>query len=145
MSDQQTKVAFQVIHKSADEKRLATVVASVVTKADGSPVVDSQGDVIHIDDLETAFIDAFSDGGLRKGGEMHERVGGADIVQHFTLSKSEWGSLAKSLGVPVDLAAVMPEVGIAKIRVNDDALWAKVKSGAYPEMSLAGSGVRVPL
>ena len=125
-------VSFQV-RKINEEKRLVTAWASVVTKADGTPIIDHQGDVIDIGNLEDAFIEAFADGGIAKGGEMHRNIGGADVVQHFTLSRDERTALGFGLG---------QEGAIVKIRVNDDSLWASVKAGRYPELSIAGEGTR---
>lgn len=128
--------------KIDDERRLATVIVSTVTKADGTVVVDHQDDTITIDDLEDAFIDAFADGGAGMGDEMHERLDVADVVQHFTLSKAEWAALGAAMGVELP---PMPEVGIAKMRVTDDETWARVKKGDLPEMSFTGQGVREPV
>lgn len=122
--------------KLDDERRLATVIVSTVTDAQGNPIIDAQGDIIPIDVLEDAFIDAFSAGGINKGEEMHERMGLADVVQHFTLSRKERVALGFGDG---------PEMGIAKLRVHDDALWQKIKAGKLPEMSFTGYAVREPV
>lgn len=129
-----SQVGIQLTVKKVEAaKRLVTAIASVVTKADGAPVVDSQGDSIKIDDLENAFIEAFSRGGLKKGGEMHESIGGADVVQHFTLSKAERVALGFGDG---------EELGIVKFYVTDDALWDKVQKGVLPDISIAGLAER---
>lgn len=122
--------------KIAEDKRLVLAWASVVQKADGTPIVDHQGDVIEFDDLEAAFIEAFSGGGIAKGGEMHRDIGGADVVGQITLSRDE--RIAAGFGAGVAGALV-------KIRVTDDALWAKVKSGEYSELSIGGLGTREAL
>ena len=109
---------------------------SVVTDENGDPIEDTQGDIIDISDLEDADIDAFANGGLRKGGEMHEKIGDVDVVQHFTFEKQERESLGLGVGV---------EGGIVKLRVNNDELWAKIKSGEYAELSIAGDAVRESL
>ena len=124
------------IAKIDEEKRLVTAIASVVSDGDGTPIVDHQGDVIDIDDLEFAFIEAFANGGQGKGGRMHKTIGGCHVVQQFTLSNDERESLGFGKG---------PELGIVKMFVSDDALWAEVKSGALPEMSIAGRAERMPL
>jgi len=121
------------VAKVDEDKRLVSAIYSEVTDADGKPVIDLQGDIIRIDDLEAADIEAFADGGLRKGGEMHAKIGGADVVQHYTLSKVEREAFGFGTG---------PEIGIVKLRVTDDALWAKVKAGDLPALSIAGDGVR---
>lgn len=118
------------------DRRIALAVTNVVTDRDGTPVVDHQGDVIGIDNLEDAFIEAFADGGVNKGGAMHTHNGGADIVQQMTISRAEWAALEPYIG---------QEIGLVKIRVSDDTLWALVKSGKLPEVSIGGTGRREPV
>lgn len=122
------------IKKLNEERRLVTAWASVVSDVDGKPIVDFEGDIILIEELEKAFIEAFADGGLRKGGEMHNEIGGVDIVQQFTFSSAEREALGFGKG---------EEGGIVKLRVNDDAIWARVKSGELSELSIAGEGERI--
>lgn len=128
------------VDKVNEEKRLVTAIASVVSKAGGAPIIDAQDDIIDIDDLEEAFVEAFADGGIEKGGEMHERIGGADIVQAFTFSRAERAALHKA-GMGID--ADGPEFGLVKFRITDDALWARVKSGELSEVSIGATAERV--
>lgn len=128
------------IAKIDSEKRIVTAVVSVASGEDGDPIVDHDGDVIDIDELELAFIKSFAKGGDGMGGRMHEEIGGAHVVQHMTLSKGEWSGLADLMGIPEMRSAW--EVGIAKFFIRDDALWDEVKSGALPELSIAGKAVR---
>jgi hypothetical protein len=121
------------IAKVDEDKRLVTAWYSQVSDQDGQPIVDRQGDIIPIQELEAADIEAFAEGGLRKGGEMHATVGGADIVQHFTLSQSERAALGFGQG---------PEGGIVKLHVTDETLWQRIKRGDYPDLSIAGDAVR---
>lgn len=129
----QGRIRFE-FKKLDTDRRLVTAWASVVTSASGAPVVDFEDDIILIEDLEKAFIEAFADGGLKKGGEMHADIGGVDIVQQFTFSAEEREALGFGKG---------PEGGIVKLRINDDAIWARVKSGELSELSIAGEGERV--
>lgn len=128
------------IAKLDDEKRVVTAIVSVVSKGDGTPIVDRDGDVIDIDDLEYAFAEAFARGGARMGGEMHEDIGGAHVIHHMTLSSGEWTGLAEAMSIP-EMAKAW-EVGIAKFFIEDDGLWERVKSGALPELSIAGTATR---
>lgn len=129
-------ITFEIV-KANDERRLLTAITNIVTDSEGKPVVDHQGDVIKIDNLEQSFIDAFSiHGGMGMGGTMHRNKGGVDVVQHFTLSKGEREALGFGPG---------PEMGIVKLRVTDDQIWADVKAGKYPEVSIGGEGERSPL
>jgi len=128
------------IAKIDSEKRIVTAVVSVASDGAGEPIVDHDGDVISIDELELAFIKSFAKGGSDKGGRMHQEVGGAHVVQHMTLSRDEWSGLADLMEIPEMRGAW--EVGIAKFFIRDDALWDEVKSGALPELSIAGKAVR---
>lgn len=122
--------------KLDDEKRIVTGWAAIASDADGKPIVDHQGDVLDIGNLEDAFIEAFADGGMAKGGEMHKRVGGADVVGHMVLSRDERIALGFGPG---------PEGAIVKLRINDDEQWAKVKRGDYREFSMAGECERIEI
>lgn len=128
------------VSKVDDDKRIVTAVVSVVSGKDGVPIVDHDGDVIDIDDLEVAFAKAFAQGGTGMGGVMHSQVGGAHVIQHMTISKPEWQGLADLMEIP-DMADAW-EVGIAKFFVEDDELWAAIKAGALPELSIAGTALR---
>lgn len=119
------------IRKVDSEKRLVTAWAGVVTKSDGSAVVDFQNDVIRIEVLEQAVNKAFA-GGSFAAGEMHERTVGR-VVQALTLSKSEREALGFGVG---------PEGLVVKLHVDDDAAWARVKSGELRELSIGGSAQR---
>ena len=131
------------IAKIDSHKRIVTAVVSVASDGDGNPIVDHDGDVIDIDELELAFIKSFAKGGDEMGGRMHEDVGGAHVVQHMTFSKNEWAGIADLMGIPEMRGAW--EVGIAKFFIRDDSLWDEVKSGALPELSIAGEAVREPV
>lgn len=121
------------IEKINEEKRLVLVILAKITESDGKPVIDSDGDYYTANDAEEADIEAFADGGLSKGGYMHKKIGGADVVQHMTFSKEERRALGFGDG---------PELWVAKLRVNDDELWKKIKNGELPEMSIHGKGER---
>ena len=126
------------ITKVNAEKRLVTVVVTRCADQNGNPYVDHDGDVIDVSNLEDIFIKSFFDDSASRGGggEMHETHGGADVVMWFTVDKRERDVLGFGPG---------DEMGIAKIRVNDDDLWEKVKSGEYPEVSIEGFGERTPM
>lgn len=127
-----TRIPFSIA-KRDEEKRLVTGWASVVTDSDGNGIVDSQGDVIKIDDLETAVFRSFADGGLSRGKVMHNGSPAADIVEWWIVSKEKMEKLLKQ---PYS----GPEGLWATFRVNDDATWEAVKAGSLPELSIGGSG-----
>lgn len=129
------RITLEVIHKQ-EEKRLVTAWASVVSDDNGQPIVDADQDVILISDLEDAVNKSFADGGRERGKVMHSGKAKADIVQFFTLSKIERQSLGFGEG---------REGLIVKFRVNDPETWEAVKAGFLPELSIGGSGERIPI
>jgi hypothetical protein len=134
-------IPFLIIEK-ANDRRILTAVTNIVSDGNGRPIVDHDGDIIDAENLDEMFIKAFADGGIGKSGTMHEARGHVDVVEHFVFTKRDWAGLGTLLGK--DLVA-MPELGIVKLRVNDDRVWADVKSGRYPEVSIEGAGERVPV
>jgi hypothetical protein len=123
------------IKKADAEKRLATGWASVVTAADGTPIVDHDGDIIPIEELEKAAHEAFLLGGQGKAGDMHKRQGVASVVESIVLDKAKREALGFGEG---------PEGWVVTLHVHDQKLWDMVKSGERMELSLRGIAERVP-
>jgi len=126
----------KVSDPGGDKPLVAVAWASVVSKADGTPIADYDGHVIEFAELEKAFADFAQTGGLARGGEMHEQVGGADIIGQITLSREERIALGFGPG---------PEGAIVKVRVHDAELKKRIRSGELGEMSIAGAGEVVPM
>lgn len=124
--------------KANPERRLVTAVTNVLTDREGNSLVDSDDDIMDIDNLEEYFINAFGAGGVEKSGSMHERDGGGDIAQYFTISRELWKAFEEGDYIGKD-------IGVVKIRVHDDAMWADVKSGKTLEASIDGEGERTPV
>ena len=138
-----------VISKVNTDKRLVFGWCSI-SKVNGEPVVDLQGDYVPISTTEDAAYRYVIHS--RKGGDMHERVSKrtgfnlerdeplhtSDLVESmvFTAEKLE------ALGLPPN---ALPEAWWVGFKVNDDEQWRKVKSGERPGFSIHGSGARVPL
>jgi hypothetical protein len=127
------------------DRRLVTAITNVVSDGLGNYVVDHDGDVIDIENLEDVFIKTFSKGGEGFGGERHQSSGGADVVMHHTFCTKTWGSLGDNLRLTfphVPDLSHMPELGVVTFFVSDDALWTQVKGGNLPEVSIEGDGYR---
>lgn len=105
--------------------------ASVSANADGQPIVDDAGDVIPIEELEQAAYKFVLES--RQGGEMHETIGGAVLIESmiFTPQKLEL--------LNVDSIPYGWWVGF---KIVDEELWQKIKSGKYPMFSIGGSAQR---
>lgn len=114
--------------KADDEKRLVFGFASVAADVDNQPVVDSQGDVISIDELERAAYNFVLEQGT--AGEMHERTGVGELIESFVVTPE------KSELLGLDNVPFGWWVGF---RVTDDDVWAKIKAGNYQMLSIAGS------
>lgn len=130
------------ISKVDTDKRLVFGFCSL-SKVNGEPIVDLQGDFIPIEETETSAYRYVIES--RKGGDMHRRVQkiGADEPLHtadlvesmvFTPEKLE------KLGLPADS---VPHGWWIGMKVNDDEQWANVKNGKRLGFSLHGRGRRV--
>lgn len=137
------------ISKFDTDKRLVFGWCSL-SKVDGSPVVDLQGDYVPIETTEQAAYRYVIHS--RKGGDMHSRVAKrtgfnlerdeplhtSDLVESFVVTQEK----LKALGLSPD---ALPEGWWVGFKVNDDEQWRKVKSGERPGFSIHGSGARVPI
>lgn len=132
------------IAKVDDDKRQVFGWCSVV-EVDGQPVVDRQGDYIHIDDVEKSAYTYVLES--RKGGDMHARVRKglstewnqpkhtADLIESVVFTPEK---LAK-MGLRSETGSLGWWVGF---KVNDDEQWNLVKSGERTAFSIHGTGAR---
>jgi hypothetical protein len=122
------------VSKLEEDKCLVFGWASVVEK-DGA-VVDSQGDIIEPDELENAVYAyvLFK----REAGEMHDTVEGVGkLVESVVLTVEK----QKAMGLENTPLPVGWWVGY---KLEPD-VFAKVKSGEYPMMSIGGTAEREQL
>ncbi|MFP3153120.1 XkdF-like putative serine protease domain-containing protein [Lachnospiraceae bacterium ZAX-1] len=124
------------VMKSDDDKRLVFGWASIAVRVDGEAIEDLQGDIIDIDDLESAAYEYTANFGI--AGEMHERGGVGRLVESLVFSKTK----AAALGIPPD---ILPEGWWVGFRIDDPDVWEKVKKGEYSMFSIEGTGVRIPI
>lgn len=106
--------------------------ASVAADEDGIPVVDSEGDVIPISELEQAAYRFVEFSG--SGGEMHSKMDVAKLVESFVVTPEKLATLG--------LIGEMPLGWWVGFRVTDDDVWAKIKSGVYTMFSIGGRARR---
>jgi hypothetical protein len=117
------------IKKVDADRQLVFGWASVVEK-NGQVVIDKQGDIIPVEELETAAYDFMLNGG--DGGDMHERPGVAKMIESIVFTKEKQQALG------IDIGLVGWWVGF---KVTDADLWKAIKSGDRPEFSIGGSAV----
>jgi hypothetical protein len=100
--------------------------ASVVEQG-GRAIIDKQGDIIPVEELENAAYDfvLYS----RQHGEMHERIGTGELIESMVFT------VEKQAALGIDLGQVGWWVGF---HVADPATWAAHKTGDLPEFSIGG-------
>lgn len=131
-----TETRFDVtlnIAKADTRERTVTGWAAIVTRDDGTPVIDADDHIIPVDVLKRAVQRAFVDSsGKGKVGINHERKaqGSADLVESLVVTKE----LRKALG----LGDSGREGWIATLRVTDPKVIERIQSGELRELSLKG-------
>jgi len=132
----ETNATLQIV-KLDPEQRIITGWVAVVEDSDGNPIVDSDGHMIPIAELQKAVADATSEnGGEGKGGDMHERSGVMDYIGGIVLSAGDREAAGFGKG---------PGGWIAQFRVRDEELWKRIKGGERPELSMRGTGEAVEI
>lgn len=128
----ETKEAPEVtLVKFDDEQRIVYGWASVISE-DGIPVKDRQGDIIMADTLEKAATEFMTY--VRVGKEMHEGNQVGQFIHSLPLTKD----LAEALGIQSNR-----EGWIVAMKVHDDEVWKRVKSGELPAFSIGGRAQRI--
>ena len=123
--------------KFDDDKRLAFGWASVV-ELNGQPVIDRQGDVISIDEIEKASYDYMLNS--RVGGRMHERTADdrpvhvSDVVESVVFTPEK----CTAMGISKELAGRW----WLGMKVREDEDWQRVKKGEWSGFSIHGKGLR---
>jgi hypothetical protein len=126
--------------KLDDADRTAAGWFSVFARADGSPVIDSQGDIISGDGVEKAAraFKLFARD-LRDGDLQHELFGVSRLVELVVTT----ADVQKAMGIPEGTVPVgvwgsfyFPETEAGEMG------WQKAKAGEWREFSLVGRGKR---
>jgi len=110
--------------------------ANVAVQKDGTPVEDLHGDVIAITDLEEAAY-AFNLE-FRATGEMHTGEAVGQLVESFVVTQEK----LEKMGLAQH---ALPQGWWVGFHIPDDAIFAKVKEGAYTMFSIQGMGTREEL
>jgi hypothetical protein len=119
------------IKKADAERQMIFGWASVVAK-DGNYIIDKQGDIIPIDELENAVLDYVLHS--RDHGVMHSERGTGRLVMSFLTTPDFMKAF--------DLSQKDNQIGwIAGYKIEDPALWEAHKRGLLPEFSIGGSSV----
>lgn len=124
------------ISKMDTEKRQVFGWASIV-EIDGRPVVDLQGDIMTVEEIEKAAYDYVRKS--RVGGNQHERDGDrprhvSDLVESFLVTPEK----KAQMGLPDSV----PTGWWVGFQINDEGTWEQVKKGERTGFSIHGSGSR---
>ena len=117
-----------------DEDQFLVFGWASVAEKDGSTVIDSQGDVIPLAELEKAAHNFVLRS--RTGGEMHEVMGVATLVESFVVTPQK----LEALGLEKN---ALPYGWLVMFKVHDTETWQKIKNGAYKDFSIGGLARRV--
>lgn len=123
-------ISTSSVLKVFEEQRIVYGWASVVTKS-GEPVVDLHGDIITPVEMQKAANSFMQSARTAKA--MHKGAGVGEIIHSLPLTEE----LAKSLGIETD-----QEGWIIGMKIHDDNIWKRVKSGELSEFSIGGKGLR---
>lgn len=134
--DSRTCISFTVYKGSNTEKGLVSGWANISKNADGSIPLDWQGDVISPDTLEDAAINFMLD--YRDSGELHQGGSVGTVVESVVLTKDK----QVAMGIP---EGTVPEGWFITVKLNDQEVIEKVKSGEYRMFSIQGTAERVAI
>lgn len=141
---QPTEVTWQGLISKIDPERRQVFGWASVSRINGEEVVDLQGDVVPIDEIEKSAYQYVLES--RKGGDMHKRVSKfsgdqplhtADMIESFVVTPEK----LEKMGLAAD---ALPHGWWVGYKVNDDKQWEMVKSGERAGFSIHGSGTRTP-
>jgi len=121
------------IHKVDDERRLVFGWAYVAKTAGGDQVTDHSGDEVDPENLEEVAYDYVLHS--RDGGEMHVAKGVSRLVESLVVTKEK----LSGMGLAED---ALPAGWWVGFRVDDDAVWKRVKDGELAMFSIGGTGTR---
>lgn len=128
------------ISKLDEDKRQVFGWASL-SKVDGQPVTDRQGDYIPIEESEEAAYRYMLNS--RKGGDMHARITKADAGPRHTADVIEsivfTPEKIEALGLEPDAVPLGWWLGM---QVHDEQQWDDIKTGKRTGFSVHGTGVR---
>jgi hypothetical protein len=128
------------IRKIDQEQRIAWGWVAITADGTGLPLIDADDHLIPTIELQKAIHEAVTDsGGAGKGGDLHEQRGILDVVDTIVITKE----LKEAPDSPFKEDA--PEGWFVGFKVHDDSVWAKIKNGERPELSLKGQGLGMQL
>jgi len=122
-----------LLFKADDEQRLVYGWASVLTEK-GIPVIDRQGHVIEVEEMQAAIHDFMTNS--RRSDGMHVIKGVGQVVESVLFTKQ----LQDLLGINLNR-----EGWFICVKVDNDEAWDHVKKGTLRAFSIGGSALLEPM
>lgn len=111
--------------------------ASIVNKADGTQVIDHQGDVIEPEDLESAAYNFMLES--RASGQDHDgEPATGEVIESMVMTKEK----AQAMGIP---DGIVPTGWWLGVHIPEAEAFAKVRSGERAFFSVEGTAIREPI
>lgn len=121
------KLQFEVLRKDVEQRRVYGWF-SVANDKNGQALVDRQGDVIDIADLESAAAEFLKE--YRQGGLGHEGGAPNKLIASIVFSRE----IQQAMGIP---PGVLPEGWFGGFEINND-VFAKLAKGELLMFSIEG-------
>jgi hypothetical protein len=113
--------------------------ASISAKADGSPLVDRDGDTIPTPVLESAMHGFMAD--YRSGGVMHDGDDEGIVVENLVVTAEK----LEAMGIPADVAKSIPEGAFIGLKLDPESeTFQRVEAGELGMFSIYGKAVIQP-
>ncbi len=125
---------FEIIAKNA-KKHLVFGYANIITKADGEQVVDSDGDVIELDELEDATVEFMKH--HRSSGVMHDGEATGVVIENMVVSPEK----IEAMGFSKAAQDEAPEGLWLGVQLHPD-VYQRVESGELTMFSIEGHARR---
>ena len=123
------------ITKLNEEQRLVFGWASIIDDENGTPIIDSQGDVIKSSELEKMAYDFVLN--VRKASNMHDKstIGIGDLVEAVVMTTE------KQLAMGISKENLLPQGMWVGFNIIPE-VFAKIKSGELSDFSIGGKAKR---
>jgi len=130
------QIRVGILKADSGEEQICYGYAYVATDADGKAITDHSGDVVDVASLKRAVMDSHGKVGMRI---MHKGAAAARIVGSMWTDHD----MLKAIGATPGSA---PRDGwLVMVKVDDSALWKRIKDGEISAFSIGGKGQRTPI
>lgn len=131
----ETDFKIDIDLKKIDEEQMLVFGWLSVAKDElGNDIIDKQGDIVPVEELEKAAYDfnLFA----RKAGDMHKNTNGVGrLVESVVFTEEK----QKALGIPQGILKIGWFVGF---KIDDVDVWKRIKSGELSAFSIGGKAQR---